>query len=252
MSTAYSPEEIYSRHSELPGFCQDILAKVTVLLIGMGGLGFLIAMMLARKGLGRLILMDMDEVSVSNLSRQPFTFEDLGLNKAERAAIRLRDHCIVNTELLAIPLSIEKVGETGIVLPEFDIAVCGVDNNAARRIPIRIGLERSKPIIFTAVDYNAESCSVSIQEPGKACFGCIEPDVVVDSHDPCRIPAAIDINAMASGLTVYALDHLVMDTRPIAWNHRRIHAAGFMPGVSKVIEKDPDCPFCGKSQNILT
>ena len=84
----------YSRQVVLPEVGvngQALLRDSTVLLVGLGGLGSLTALYLAGAGVGRLLLCDPDQVSISNLHRQVIYREaDLGRNKAEATAAQLR------------------------------------------------------------------------------------------------------------------------------------------------------------------
>ena len=48
------------------------LKNSTVGIAGLGGLGSNVAMALARSGIGRLIIVDFDEVEESNLNRQAY------------------------------------------------------------------------------------------------------------------------------------------------------------------------------------
>ncbi len=56
-------------------------AKVAV--CGLGGLGSNIAVMLARAGVGEMLLIDFDRVDLSNLNRQQYFVEQLGMLKTE-------------------------------------------------------------------------------------------------------------------------------------------------------------------------
>ena len=65
-------------------------AKVTV--IGCGGIGGLTIEMLARMGVGELVLVDEDAFDLSNLNRQTLsTHENLGQAKSEVAAKRVKE-----------------------------------------------------------------------------------------------------------------------------------------------------------------
>jgi len=70
-------------------FCErDPLAfpiwqKATVGIAGAGGLGSNIALLLARAGIGKLVIGDYDVVSISNLNRQAFTLKQVGQPKTE-------------------------------------------------------------------------------------------------------------------------------------------------------------------------
>lgn len=59
------------------------LKKSCVAICGLGGLGSNLAVMLARIGVGRLILIDFDVVEPSNLNRQSYFIADLGKPKTE-------------------------------------------------------------------------------------------------------------------------------------------------------------------------
>ena len=63
-----------------------------VAVFGLGGVGSWCAEALCRSGVGELTLVDLDELSVSNINRQSFaTHSTVGMKKAEAAALRLHD-----------------------------------------------------------------------------------------------------------------------------------------------------------------
>ena len=62
------------------------LQKSTVGIVGIGGLGCIVAQMLAEVGVGKIVIIDADFVDLSNLSRQVLHFsEDLGKSKVQSA-----------------------------------------------------------------------------------------------------------------------------------------------------------------------
>ena len=71
---------LLSRHT--PGVHEKI-KDATVGIAGVGGLGSAIAVALARSGVGRLILADFDIVEPSNLNRQQYFVDQLGLPKVD-------------------------------------------------------------------------------------------------------------------------------------------------------------------------
>ena len=75
-------EEIQScleqRHTKA---VQDKLSKARVAVCGLGGLGSVIAIALARAGVGQLHLIDFDRVDLSNLNRQQYAVHQLGMAK---------------------------------------------------------------------------------------------------------------------------------------------------------------------------
>lgn len=75
----------------------DKLAQTKVLVVGLGGLGSIVSQQLAGAGIGKLTLIDGDEVSLSNLHRQTlYTEHDIGKAKAVIAEQRLMS---INSEI---------------------------------------------------------------------------------------------------------------------------------------------------------
>jgi adenylyltransferase/sulfurtransferase len=79
----------YSRQIMLPEVDiegQEKLRRARVLLIGMGGLGAPAAMYLATAGVGELVIVDFDQVELSNLQRQiVHSTADIGRRKVDSA-----------------------------------------------------------------------------------------------------------------------------------------------------------------------
>ena len=69
--------------SRFPKEMQTKLREAKVALAGLGGLGSNIAVMLARSGVGQLLLVDFDVVDVTNLNRQMYCIQHLGKPKAQ-------------------------------------------------------------------------------------------------------------------------------------------------------------------------
>ena len=70
---------------------QKRFSQATVAICGLGGLGSNIAISLARAGIGKLILIDFDEVDVTNLHRQQYKACQVGIYKTEALAENLRE-----------------------------------------------------------------------------------------------------------------------------------------------------------------
>ena len=86
--------ERYSRQLVMPEWseaAQLALHRASVLIVGAGALGSPVALYLAGAGVGRLGIVDADDVELSNLHRQPLHFTpDIGVPKAQSAAAKLR------------------------------------------------------------------------------------------------------------------------------------------------------------------
>jgi len=70
---------------------QEKFASAAVAICGLGGLGSHIAVSLARAGIGKLILLDFDRVDLTNLHRQQYRVQQIGVYKTEAMAENLRE-----------------------------------------------------------------------------------------------------------------------------------------------------------------
>jgi sulfur carrier protein ThiS adenylyltransferase len=113
-----------SRHT--PGVHEKIKGA-TVGIAGLGGLGSAIAVALARIGVGRLILADFDVVEPSNLNRQQYFIDQLGMTKADALAANLtRINPYVTYETHCVRVTPENIpelfGEVDVMVEAFDRA----------------------------------------------------------------------------------------------------------------------------------
>ncbi|MEI6891030.1 MAG: sulfur carrier protein ThiS adenylyltransferase ThiF [Pontiella sp.] len=111
-----------SRHT--PGVHKKIKGA-TVGIAGLGGLGSAIAVALARIGVGKLILVDFDVVEPSNLNRQQYFIDQLGLTKAaalEANLKRINPYVVYATHCTKVtPENISDLfGEVDVMVEAFD------------------------------------------------------------------------------------------------------------------------------------
>lgn len=76
------------RHGKI---LQKKLAETTVAVCGLGGLGSAISVILARMGVGKLILTDFDKVDISNLHRQQYKATQTGKYKTQALEENLKE-----------------------------------------------------------------------------------------------------------------------------------------------------------------
>ncbi len=111
-----------ARHT--PGVHQKI-KKSAVGIAGLGGLGSVVAIALARVGVGHLILVDFDVVEPSNLNRQQYFTHQIGMPKVEA----LRDNLAGVNPCVSIRIHHEKVdpGNVERLFREADVVVEAFD-----------------------------------------------------------------------------------------------------------------------------
>jgi sulfur-carrier protein adenylyltransferase/sulfurtransferase len=143
----------YSRQILLPDFGtknQIKLLNSSVLVIGAGGLGSPALLYLAAAGVGRLGIIDFDNVDVSNLQRQVlFTTADVGKPKAQLAAERVRAiNPSVKTDVYIEQLTSANALN---ILSHYDLIIDGSDNLPTRYLVNDACIFLKKPLIYGAV-----------------------------------------------------------------------------------------------------
>jgi molybdopterin/thiamine biosynthesis adenylyltransferase len=234
---------VYDRFLRIPGADQAALARTHVVLIGCGGLGGEVGHGLARKGIGRLTLLDHDTVELTNLARQFFLAEDLGQNKALALAKRLAGQATGHTLIAGYAYSFQNALAQGMEV-DGDIAIVGVDNNPTRIAAAQYYRARGKPAIFLAVDARAARGYVFVQtaQSDDPCFLCLFPDAGEDRRVHGCAGASIEILKIVAGIALYAVDSLLM-ARPRPWNYKDVFLDQGQDG-GRVIQRRPGCALC--------
>ncbi len=124
----------YSRHLNLPQFgvaAQQKLKESSVLVVGTGGLGAPLLQYLTAAGVGKIGIMDFDDIDTSNLQRQIlFGTSDVGKRKTEVAHKRLKDlNPYVEFKIFDEPLNSENALE---IIKDYDVVADGTDNFPTR------------------------------------------------------------------------------------------------------------------------
>jgi len=129
---------------------QLILWRSTALVAGLGGLGGLQAMLLARAGVGRLFLADGDAFAPSNLNRQLLaTAATLSQNKAMVTAQHLREvNEAIDAQAVAEFLDGDRLRD---FLPSVQVVLDALDTLAARRDFISAAKQADVPLVHGAV-----------------------------------------------------------------------------------------------------
>ncbi|MEM1578072.1 MAG: HesA/MoeB/ThiF family protein [Archaeoglobaceae archaeon] len=163
--------ERYSRQIDIFGIRgQEKLAKSSALIIGAGGLGSAVIQYLASAGVGRLGIVDGDTVEKSNLQRQTIHAGNIGINKAESAAIFVEK---LNPEVSVdiYPYSLTPKNAERIMKP-YDVIVGCPDNFRTRYIINDASYLLRKPFVHAAVFSFEGELSTFI---GRPCYRCYLP-----------------------------------------------------------------------------
>ena len=122
------------------------LKNAHVMLLGLGGVGSYAAEALARGGVGKMTIVDNDDVAVSNLNRQlPALGSTVGMLKTEVVAQRLRD-LAPDMELNAV--NAFYLPQTPVPVPDdCTVVVDAIDTTSAKLHLAKVCQERGIPLI---------------------------------------------------------------------------------------------------------
>lgn len=125
------------RHGAL---LQNKFSQATVAICGLGGLGSNIAIALARAGIGKLILIDFDKVDITNLHRQQYKANQIGMYKTEALVENLSEIA----PFLTVCTYKQKIDERniGALVAEADIVCEAFDNAEAKAMLVNTVLEK--------------------------------------------------------------------------------------------------------------
>ena len=126
MSNNISKKDLYDALAMRHGVeNQEKFSKATVNIFGLGGLGSNVAVALTRCGVGHLRLIDYDKLDLTNLNRQQYFIDQVGMYKTE--ALRenlLKINPYVNIEIISSKVTEDNISELlkldGIICEAFD------------------------------------------------------------------------------------------------------------------------------------
>jgi len=163
-------EDRYHRQSLITWWDQARLSEASVLVIGAGALGNELTKNLALVGVGTVVVLDMDQVENSNLSRCVLFREgDEGADKATVVAARAAE---LNSEIRVIPV----VGDARLVaspglIARFDVVLGGLDNREARLHINQACWKAGTPWVDGAIEGLMGMMRVFVP-PDSACYEC--------------------------------------------------------------------------------
>jgi len=144
-------EDRFSRFRLIPWWDQKKLQSARVLVIGAGALGNEILKNLVLLGFERIVIVDLDKVEESNLSRSIlYRSSDVGSYKAEAAA---RSVLALAANVKVKPLVANVVQDCGLgIFAWSDVIIAGLDNREARLWINRCAWKMNRPWIDGAIE----------------------------------------------------------------------------------------------------
>lgn len=245
-SKKFTPEELerYDRQILIEGFgerAQLRLKRAHVIIAGLGGLGCPASIYLAAAGVGRLTLLDNQEVELSNLNRQILHWQsDVGKPKATSAMEKL--HAI--NPNVKIDSKVEAVSPENVnrLLRNADVIIDGMDNYPARYLINEACVRNRIPFVHGAVEGLVGQLATIL--PGRGpCLRCMVP-----KEPPSRpffpvlgvTPGVIGCLQAAEAIKI-----ITRIGRPLAGRMLLFNGEDMTFDLMEV-RRDPNCPVCGR------
>lgn len=176
--TDFSDDELdrYARHlvlREVGGRGQALLKAAHVAVVGAGGLGSPCLLYLAAAGVGRLTVIDDDDVALSNLQRQIlFTTTDAGRAKVVAAAEHL---AALNPHVTIVPVNVRIDADNArALLGGHGVIADGCDSFATRLAVSDAATALQIPLVSGAVGpFDGQLASFKGHDPALPCYRCL-------------------------------------------------------------------------------
>ena len=243
----------YSRHLIMPEVGlegQKNLQAATVLLIGVGGLGYPVALYLAAAGIGRIGLVDSDVVEYSNLQRQIIHGTgDIGRPKLHSARDRILD---INPETKVDMFETMIDSSNALqIMGEYDVIIDGTDNFPTRYLTNDACVLLGKPNVYGSIYRFEGQASVFYAKEGP-CYRCLFPE----PPPPGLVPSCAEggVLGVLPGVigTIQATEavKLILGVGKPLIGRLLLYDALQMAFDKVNLRKDPDCPVCGKNPTV--
>ncbi|WP_439546516.1 HesA/MoeB/ThiF family protein [Sandarakinorhabdus sp.] len=248
----FSDDELerYARHLVLPEFGgrgQAALARARVAVVGAGGLGSPCLLYLAAAGVGRLTIIDDDDVALSNLQRQVlFTTADAGAMKAETAATHL--HALnPHIATVAVPLRLD-ADNVDALLAGHDLIIDGCDSFETRLLVADTALAMRVPLLSGAVGpFDGQVALFKGHEPTLPCYRCFVGSPQDQPDRNCAVTGVLGAltGVIGSLMALEAVRELSGFAPSTAGSLLLfdVRAGRFR---SIALPKDPACPACAQ------
>ncbi|WP_369854978.1 ThiF family adenylyltransferase [Candidatus Thalassolituus haligoni] len=241
----------YSRHILLPELDiegQQALLQARVMIIGLGGLGSPVALYLAASGIGQLLLVDDDQVELSNLQRQiAHADADVGRAKVDSAAAHIQA-LNPDCQITAIQRRADKTWLQS-QLGTIDVVLDCTDNADIRYQLNQASLATKTPwISAAATGTQGQWIWFDPTDNNSPCYRCLYPNLTTSGlscADSGVLAPLVGVIGSLQALEALKFIANIGDTRP-----GRLKTFDALAGEQRSWElpKNPQCPDCSRPE----
>lgn len=241
----------YSRHILLEQIGiegQQALLSSHALVIGAGGLGSPAAMYLASAGIGRLTIVDDDQVDLTNLQRQiAHTTERVGLDKVASAKLALQ---AINPEIEIHALKQRlQADDLASLLESVDVVLDCSDNFKTRHAVNRACVAAKVPLVSgAAISFDGQISVFDSRQPNAPCYACLfSPDQNFEEVQCSTMGVFAPLVGVIGTMQAAEALKLLMGIGESLNGRLLMLDAMHMSWTSIQLAQNPDCPVCGVS-----
>ncbi len=246
-----TPEERYSRQVLFAGIGregQQRLRAARVALVGCGATGSMVAVLLARAGVGTLRIIDRDYVEPSNLQRQALFDESDAAESLPKAIAAARKIAAFNSDIVVEPHVADLTPATiEELLAGAQLILDGTDNFETRYLVNDYAVRESVPWVYAAA-VGSYGVTMNVLPGETACLACVFPESPRGSFETCDTAGILN----SAATTVAAIEatealKLLVDARA----HMRVTLLSFdlwrnERSEISVQRRRQDCRACGE------
>jgi adenylyltransferase/sulfurtransferase len=247
----FTPEQVqrYARHLILPevgGKGQRKLLDTSVLLMGAGGLGSPAALYLAAAGVGRIGIVDFDDVDASNLQRQILHgVADLGRPKVDSAEDKLR---AMNPDVVVEKHNLHLNSENVLdVFRNYDLILDGTDNFPTRYLANDAAFLLGKPLVHGSIYRFEGQLTMFDAANGTGCYRCLFPTPPPPGAVPSCAEAGVFgvLPGIIGSMMAFETIKFILGIGESLVGRLLVFEGMDMSFRTLRLRRNPECPLCG-------
>ncbi|RUO23956.1 molybdopterin-synthase adenylyltransferase MoeB [Aliidiomarina minuta] len=236
----------YSRQLMLPDCGEAGILRLQasrVVIVGLGGLGSVAASYLAGAGVGELILIDHDRLSLSNLPRQPlYDLEGLKQSKADLARKRLLSQN-PNVRIEAVAQALNAANAKKLLGGDIDAVLDCTDNMATRQL-VNQSCQKYRQVLFSAAAIGYQGQYIALHpQSGKGCYHCLYPDVDLPAESCSSAGVMGPVVGMLGALQGLQAIRFLLGQK-VQWSQLQLFDGHQLQWQSFAVPQINDCPAC--------
>ncbi|MDR1481356.1 MAG: ThiF family adenylyltransferase [Synergistaceae bacterium] len=248
-------EDKYARLRLITWWDQERLRDATIMVVGAGAIGNELIKDISLLGVGNILIVDMDVIENSNLTRSVlFRAKDVGRPKAEVAAERAME---MNPDIKAKALSLNVINDIGLgVFRRVNLVLGGLDNREARLAINQACYKVNKPWVDGSIEILNGFARV-FTPPDGACYECTMTETdwkLINKRKSCalltheqmvegKIPTTPTSSAIIAGIQVQEMLKLLHSDRGLPTLAGKCYVFNGITHDSYIAEyqRKPDC-----------